>query len=67
MNRTPQMQNFVDGFSKKAFGKSLSEAWEGAICVICKNEIKGFKDKLSEKEYSISGMCQECQDKFFGC
>lgn len=24
-----------------------------------------FKDELSEKEYAITGMCQECQDEFF--
>lgn len=24
-----------------------------------------FKDALSEREYRISGMCQECQDKTF--
>jgi hypothetical protein len=26
----------------------------------------GFRDKLSAKEYGISGMCQTCQDKIFG-
>ena len=35
-------------------------------CTICKKEIKGFKDPRSIKEYKISGMCQECQDKTFG-
>lgn len=24
-----------------------------------------FRDELSRKEYSISGLCQKCQDKFF--
>ena len=27
---------------------------------------KDFRDDLSRKEYKISGMCQECQDKFWG-
>ena len=31
----------------------------------CGKPIMGFKDKLSEKEYRISGLCQECQDKIF--
>jgi hypothetical protein len=26
-----------------------------------------FRDPLSKKEYSISGMCQKCQDSVFGC
>jgi len=25
-----------------------------------------FRDVLSRKEYRISGLCQKCQDKFFG-
>lgn len=34
-------------------------------CPVCKAPITGFKDALSEKEYSISGMCQKCQDSIF--
>ena len=25
-----------------------------------------FRDDLSRKEYSISGLCQDCQDEVFG-
>jgi hypothetical protein len=25
-----------------------------------------FRDELSRKEYTISGMCQDCQDSMFG-
>ena len=37
-------------------------------CPTCKEKIKeeDFRDKLSKKEFSISGMCQKCQDKVFG-
>lgn len=37
-------------------------------CPMCKQNIKeeDFKDELSRKEYSISGMCQICQDQTFG-
>lgn len=35
-------------------------------CPTCSQPYKGFKDKLSEKEYQISGMCQDCQDSVFG-
>lgn len=36
-------------------------------CPMCKGTIKeeDFKDNSSKKEYSISGMCQVCQDKTF--
>jgi len=37
-------------------------------CPFCKIEIneKDFRDRLSLKEYYISGLCQKCQDKVFG-
>ena len=37
------------------------------LCPLCKKEIwdTSFRDALSRKEYSISGMCQECQDGVF--
>lgn len=41
------------------------EAIQGHTCMICKGKVEGFKDELSQKEYLISGLCQECQDKIF--
>lgn len=35
------------------------------LCPLCSKKIIGFRDKLSEKEYQISGLCQKCQDSFF--
>jgi hypothetical protein len=34
-------------------------------CPLCSNPIGGFRDRLSEREYEISGMCQGCQDRIF--
>jgi hypothetical protein len=34
-------------------------------CVACKGAAEIFRDKISAKEYTISGMCQECQDGTF--
>lgn len=31
-----------------------------------KDQASSFRDSLSEKEYTISGLCQDCQDKVFG-
>ena len=36
------------------------------ICSWCGNPATEFRDELSRKEYTISGFCQECQDKTFG-
>ncbi len=35
-------------------------------CTWCGKKATSFRDELSEKEYTISGFCQECQDKTFG-
>ncbi len=38
-------------------------------CPFCNKEIDAqteFRDELSRKEFTISGMCQMCQDKMFG-
>lgn len=32
----------------------------------CGGDATEFKDELSKKEYTISGLCQKCQDKVFG-
>jgi hypothetical protein len=39
---------------------------QNKVCPTCKEKVGEFRDELSEKEYTISGMCQECQDSVFG-
>lgn len=50
-------------------GKNRAAVIEAGECVFC--NVTGltpasFIDDLSRTEYTISGMCQECQDKAFG-
>jgi len=49
------------GFAKEV------ELVEKNVCPICLQDInmRDFKDNLSVKEYRISGLCQNCQDKIF--
>lgn len=35
-------------------------------CSFCGGEVEGFRDRLSAREYRISGLCQDCQDETFG-
>lgn len=42
------------------------EAIHSQTCVSCKEPADHFKDNISIKEYSISGLCQKCQDSVFG-
>ncbi len=51
---------------KKLFPEEV-KAVQSKKCPLCKDPIDmdGFKDVLSRKEYTISGMCQSCQDEIF--
>ena len=37
-------------------------------CATCGKAVDmgSFRDALSRREFGVSGMCQECQDKIFG-
>jgi len=73
MKRDKELQRVIDSVSKKAFGISQSEAGKKgalmAICVFCKKPIdpgKDFRNEISLREFTISGICQVCQDDLFG-
>ena len=48
--------------TSKGFTASLEEN----ICNLCNGPATTFTDALSAKEYTISAMCQVCQDATFG-
>jgi len=64
IKRGKNIQEGLDTFAQKHFGITQGKAEAIRICMFCKQEVKGFKDYLSKQEYSVSGMCQACQDKF---
>jgi hypothetical protein len=47
-------------------GISRQDAAKLRICTFCKQHISGFRDTLSQREFEISGLCQDCQDDVFG-
>lgn len=49
------------------FGDHVALA-EMNLCPFCQVAITeaDFRDELSRKEWSISGLCQGCQDEVFG-
>ena len=52
----------------KAMGFSREVALkEHGLCPFCRCSVDtdAFRDELSAKEFTISGLCQECQDKTF--
>jgi len=58
--KSPELESFLE----ENFGRSTSIIAD--ICVLCGDAAVEFRDNLSRKEYSISGMCQSCQDSVFG-
>lgn len=64
--KSPEMVQALDGISMTLFNRSRSLAKAVNGCVSCGKPVTTFRDKRSEREYKISGLCQECQDKVFG-
>jgi len=58
----PQIEEMLSNLT----GVSRVGAVAEASCVMCKGDATSFRDTLSKKEYTISGMCQKCQDSVFG-
>lgn len=56
----------IDGLLESITGRNRKQSVENGVCTTCGGEAKEFRDALSEKEFTISGMCQECQDSVFG-
>ena len=54
----------------RAFGFNAHvDRIEMCLCAECgsdKVKPEDFRDRLSRKEFEISALCQECQDKQFG-
>lgn len=68
MKPTPKVPE-INQFLKTTFGVDLQKAIESDTCVPppigCGKPATEFRDELSRKEFSLSGLCQECQDSVF--
>lgn len=62
--KSPEIENLLEKFT----GRTTSIKSDHCIKppLGCGKPIKGFRNSISEKEFGISGMCQDCQDEFFG-
>lgn len=64
---TPTKKSFkINQSLKEMFGVDRTESITNDVCVFCSQPATEFRDELSRKEFSISGICQKCQDKVFG-
>jgi hypothetical protein len=62
--KNPEIDRFIQ--SSASTGMSRQQAIENNLCLWCGKIAEEFRDDLSKKEYTISGMCQPCQDETFG-
>lgn len=56
----------VEALLEAITGRNRGQCVREARCAFCGGTATVFKDPLSRKEYTISGMCQACQDATFG-
>jgi hypothetical protein len=50
---------------KRMFGVDRRASILSKTCASCGGDAINFRDGLSRREFAISGLCQECQDKIF--
>jgi len=55
----------IDEFITSITGIDRVATIKTDTCVSCKGNAQVFDDYLSRKEYSISGLCQTCQDEIW--
>ena len=64
--KSEEMEQAITGI----FGHDRRQLIKENLCVPppigCGKPIAEFRNAISAKEYSISGLCQRCQDDFFG-
>jgi len=66
-DKSAEIEEFLNHLIKQmGYGQTRRDAIMSNMCVTCGRPVPGFRDELSLKEYSISGMCQACQDGVFG-
>jgi hypothetical protein len=56
----------IEGLISAVAGNSRVKSIHDNVCVLCQGDASTFRDRLSCREFGISGMCQGCQDKVFG-
>ena len=60
--KSPAIEAFLTTFNNASRVGAVAEG----SCVWCSEMVGEFRNPKSAKEYTISGMCQPCQDDVFG-
>lgn len=60
------LDKFKDNLAKQLYGMTKAEAIEKGICIDCRKPAKPKCHTVAgNKEYFISGLCEECSDAMF--
>jgi len=65
IERSNSIESFLGNLQFETFGTDRNETTKRGLCANCGKIANDFKDEISEREYEISGLCQQCQDEFF--
>ena len=65
-NKAPEIEAFLSLLTNSPLTRE--ETIEQGLCASCGHDVlnTSFRDPLSFKEFTISGLCQKCQDEVFG-
>lgn len=61
-NKANEIETLLTAIS----GRSRVDSVVNNTCTWCGGPATEFRNEISMREYRISGMCQDCQDKIFG-
>mgnify|MGYP003118872687 CR=1 FL=1 len=65
MSQATEKHSSIESAIAALSGKNRRSYIGANMCMTCDGEAREFRDELSHREYTISGMCQKCQDAFW--
>jgi len=60
-----RIEELLGKLSVSSYRSDYQDAKARRICIVCKEPAGNFRNKGAEFEYSISAICQTCQDRYF--
>jgi len=59
-----RIEELLRKLSVPSYSSDYQEAKARRICIVCKEPAENFRENGAELEYSISAICQKCQDRY---
>lgn len=64
--RMARIKELLDLFSENDYKIKYAVAKATLTCIMCGKPADAFRNRPSQFEYSISALCQECQEEYLG-